>query len=322
MMQEIRNLQRFRPHVVVSDSRASSLLAAKLMGIPSVLLLNQYRVDIVRRPSNHTLSIIDRLFFFFANLSWIFLRTLLGGVWGRSDAILIPDFPPPHTVSASNLTIPNRYRRKVNLIGPIIPEANSTHVPRNQLVLGLGADPSKPLVYAAISGPKIERTYLANILISELAKLGEDYTIVLSKGDPTGPRESTRAENIIVFGWIEDQLSYLKVCDLVICRAGHGIITKAIAFGKPMILIPIPDHTEQHGNAKRVQAFRRGIMIEQHELTAENLRKAASQLLGRKGTIENQRLSKPPLGDGTSSAVQIITLASGFDGHKNSLSGQ
>jgi len=31
---------------------------------------------------------------------------------------------------------------------------------------------------------------------------------------------------------------------MVVSRAGHGTVMKTIMLGKPMILIPIPDHTE------------------------------------------------------------------------------
>ena len=42
---EIRNIKRFKPDVVLSDSRVSSLVAGKLMGVPVALILNQFRVE-------------------------------------------------------------------------------------------------------------------------------------------------------------------------------------------------------------------------------------------------------------------------------------
>ena len=47
-IQEIRFMKTFKPDVVFSDSRVSSLLAAWLLRIPVVLMLNQYRIEIIR----------------------------------------------------------------------------------------------------------------------------------------------------------------------------------------------------------------------------------------------------------------------------------
>ncbi len=90
---EIQFLKRFRPDVVVSDSRASSLVAARLLRIPVALVLNQFRVEIMRRPTGRRLSLHDRLFFFIANIGWLFIRTAIQLVWGTSQVILIPDLP-------------------------------------------------------------------------------------------------------------------------------------------------------------------------------------------------------------------------------------
>jgi UDP:flavonoid glycosyltransferase YjiC (YdhE family) len=39
---EISYMKAFRPDAVVSDSRLSSIFAAKLLGIPILLILNQF----------------------------------------------------------------------------------------------------------------------------------------------------------------------------------------------------------------------------------------------------------------------------------------
>jgi UDP-N-acetylglucosamine:LPS N-acetylglucosamine transferase len=54
---------------------------------------------------------------------------------------------------------------------------------------------------------------------------------------------------------------------------------KAIMLGKPMILIPIPDHTEQSGNAKRTSKLGLAEIIPQRELTTERLLDATKRLL-------------------------------------------
>jgi UDP:flavonoid glycosyltransferase YjiC (YdhE family) len=307
LRQEIRNLQSYRPDIVLSDSRASSLLAARMMCIPVVLLLNQYRVDIIRKPSERRIGPLDRFFYIIANLSWVFLRTLLGGVWGRSNRILIPDYPPPRTISASNLTIPKRYHSKVQLIGPILRDNPGAPAQQEKFKRLLGFEPSETLVYAAVSGPKIERRFLAKLLRQELLKLPTEYAVVLSLGEPGGSRIPVRNGNVTEYGWIEDQLSILNASDVLICRAGHGTITKAIALRIPMVLIPIPDHTEQYGNAKRVQALGFGKMIHQKDVKSDTLLEAVRTLIERRNSGDGFLLSNDAP-NGIQQALDAISI--------------
>ena len=276
---EIRNIKRFRPQVVLSDSRASSLIAARLLGVPVVLILNQFRVEIVKKPSTRRLRPVDRLFFLIANIFWVFFRTFLGGLWARSDLMLIPDFPPPYTISASNLTIPKRYQKEVKLIGPIVPLEPSDLQLRQALKASLFSTPRKPLIYAAVSGPKLERAVLSSLLSHCLSQFPNKYEVVLSRGDPNGASTPIREGNLTTYGWVENQYELLKASDLVISRAGHGTIMKAITLGKPMILIPIPDHTEQYGNAMRAYKMGFAELIPQQEVSTERLLDATKRSL-------------------------------------------
>jgi len=276
---EIRNIKRFKPDVVVSDSRVSSLVAGKLMHVPVALILNQYRVEIVGKPSTRKITPVERLFFLIANVFWLFFRTLLGGVWARSDVMLIPDFPAPYTISASNLAIPKRYRRKVKLIGPVVAQELSQRSSGSALNSSLFFACRKPIIYAAVSGPKTERIVLANLLYDALSRFPGDYEIVVSRGEPNGRSDPVRKGNLTVYDWVEDQYDLLRASSLVISRAGHGTIMKAIMLGKPMILVPIPDHTEQFGNAKRAYQLGLGEIVPQWEVTVERLLDATKRLL-------------------------------------------
>jgi UDP-N-acetylglucosamine:LPS N-acetylglucosamine transferase len=54
---------------------------------------------------------------------------------------------------------------------------------------------------------------------------------------------------------------------------------KSIMLRKPMILIPIPDHTEQYGNAKRASKLGLAEIVPQREVTTERLLDATRRLL-------------------------------------------
>ncbi|MGA2238779.1 MAG: glycosyltransferase [Candidatus Bathyarchaeia archaeon] len=276
---EIRNIKRFKPDVVLSDSRVSSLIAGKLMGVPVALILNQFRVEIVKRPSAKKITPVERLFFLIANIFWLFFRTLLGGIWAGSNVILIPDFPAPYTISASNLAIPKRYKKKVKLIGPIVSDEPKRRSSRGALNGSLFFASRKPLIYAAVSGPKTERTVLAGLLLESLGGFPSEYEVVISRGEPNGSSAPVRDRNLTVYGWIEDQFEVLEASSVVVSRAGHGTIMKSIMLGKPMILIPIPDHTEQYGNAKRASKLGLAEIVPQREVTTERLLDATKKLL-------------------------------------------
>ena len=313
---EIRNIKRFKPDVVVSDSRVSSLVAGKLMHVPVALILNQYRVEIVGKPSTRKITPVERLFFLIANIFWLFFRTLLGGVWARSDVMLIPDFPAPYTISASNLAIPKRYKSKVKLIGPVVSGGLSRPASGGPLNSSLFFASRKSVIYAAVSGPKTERTVLANLLYDALTRFPGEYEIVVSRGEPNGRSDPVRRANLTVYDWVEDQDELLRASSLVISRAGHGTIMKAIMLGKPMILIPIPDHTEQYGNAKRASQLDLAEVIPQRELTAERLlhatRKMLDRPLGRTQTLK----SRTPFSEAVAiAALEIEAVAS--DGRKS-----
>ena len=310
ILKEVENIASFRPDVIVSDSRASSIVAATLLGVPTILLLNQFKVEIVRRPSTVKMGLFDRLFFFVANIFWIFVRTLLQGVWALSDTILIPDFPLPYTIALGNLAIPKKYQSRVRLIGPIVEVKPDQLTSKEEIRKKLGFNSDRHLIYAAVSGPRVERRYLANKLLEILRNPHPDYQIVLSKGEPSSEAYPKECDGVMVYDWIDDltQFELLKACDLLVCRAGHGIVTKAMTYGKPLILIPIPDQTEQYGNANR--AVRLGVaeVIMQSELNEENLFKAAERILnsdiyeGRAQRVADMAATL----DATKTAIEVV----------------
>ena len=287
MTREIQFLKQFRPDVVVSDSRASSLIAARLLRIPVALILNQFRVEIIRRPTNRKLSLQDRLFFFIANIGWLFVRTAIGLVWGKSQVILIPDLPAPHTIALGNLAIPKRYNGKVKLIGPTLDTRPETMNSETEAKRKLHFDPRRPLIYGAVSGPKVERKVLDRILLRAFEQMPHQFQTVLSRGKPDGDHRARDIKGVRVFDWLENQDEYLDACDIVVGRAGHGTIMKSLTYGKPMILIPTPDHTEQVGNARRAAQLHVAKVIDQTALNANTLTSAVKDLISSDTFLEH-----------------------------------
>lgn len=265
---EVKAIESFKPDVVVSDSRASPLLAARILGIPRICILNQFQVIIPRK----------KRFLHLAKFADSATLTIIGKIW-TSGKVLIPDFPKPYTISAGNLNIPKSYEEHVKLIGPILSTRPNELPSKEELREKLGLPINKPVLFAPISGPLRERAFLTGILRKILLEFPDDYEIVMSLGYPNADHEPIRHSNLTIYKWLPNRFEYLKACDLVMARAGHGTLTQCLCYGKPMIIVPTPSHTEQINNAKQVEAFGVAKVIEQEELSREKLLSSVQQTL-------------------------------------------
>ncbi len=246
--------------LVLSDSRASTILAGKLAGKRVLTVLNQFniRVEYPRYP-----RIIELL----ESLSQV-----VGQIWSLSDKVLIADYPQPYTISKQNLVIPESISGKISLIGPIIEKTPEDLPSRESLLEKYGLkDDSRPVVFYHASGPSYERMMLTRMILPILEKLSDKYQIIASLG---GGEFDGNPSAVKVFSWVEEPLELAKLADIVICRAGQTTLAKALAYGKPLIIIPIPAHGEQLGNAGSVAEMGAGIILPQEELSQESLKKA------------------------------------------------
>jgi len=267
---EIEFMRAFEPDVIVSDSRVSPLLAAKSLNIPDVSILNQFQIIIPRR----------KRFMRLAKIVDTGALAMIGKLWTSGAAhLMIPDFPPPHTLSTGNLIIPKSYQKRVQLIGPILPVHPSELPSKENLRKDLDIDEDLPLIFAPLSGPAKERAYFTGILRQIFKRFPENYQVVMSLGYPNTSIRPIRYGNTVVHSWVPNRFEYLKACDLVVSRAGHGTITQAMCYGKPMILVPTPSHTEQLNNAKRVAELGIAQVVEQDMISRETLIDAVDLLL-------------------------------------------
>lgn len=250
--------------LVLSDSRASTTLAGKILGKPTLTILNQFniRVEYPRYP--RLIKLVEAA------------CQAPGNIWALSDQILIADYPPPYTISRRNLIIPDNLLGKTSFIGPVI-ERLETNPRKEEICEKYGLNPDGgPIVFYHASGPSHERRILTHLILPILDKLAEGYQIIATLG---GDEPKHMAEHIRIYRWIENPMEIFAVSDLVICRAGQTTLAKALASGKPVIMIPIPAHAEQHGNALSVVEAGAGIILEQHQLSFEALKSAIKEIL-------------------------------------------
>jgi uncharacterized protein (TIGR00661 family) len=299
---EVRTIEGFKPDVVVSDSRATPLLAARLLGIPRVCILNQFQPIVPRR----------RRLLRLARFADVVTLTLISEIWTGGNKVLIPDFPQPYTISMGNLTIPKPYQKNVKLIGPILPTKPRELPARDEIREKLKLPTNKPVIFVAISGPTSEKAFVTGVLRKILLEFPEDYEIIMSLGYPTADSKPVRHGNVTIYKWVPNRFEYLKACDLVIGRAGHGTITQCMCYGKPMIIVPTPGHTEQISNAKQAENIGVAKIISQNRLSRERLLQTVqaslqSKMGERAGEVQEEVLKY----DGLRSAVQNVMEAAG-----------
>jgi len=263
---EIQIMKRFKPNLVLSDSRLSTLIASKLLSIPCFLVTNQIKVVL---PSKRRIVKI--------------LEKIEGGIlalfWSLSDKILIPDLPYPFTIAEESLKVP--FLKKLKYIG-FFPSKE------NEWVLSSLREEfkGKPLIFAQISGPTLSKVGLVKILINLALKLNKKYNFVISLGHPKGSSEVKKIGNLWIYRWCPYVEEFFEISDLLIIRGGHSSISKALWYGKPMICIPIRMHGEQMSNSKKVEKLGLGICIDPKNLNEDILTSAIEEILENNSYME------------------------------------
>ena len=295
---EMQFMKAFDPDVVVSDTRGSSIVAAKTLGIPEVTILNQYKVNIPR----------TKRFLRLARIGDAYVLGLVGGLWAIGDRVIIPDFPKPHTISVENLRIPPVMERKVTYIGPIM-DVNPAELPKKESLRGKLSLDNRPLIFAPISGSAMEKAHFIEILQKILMSFPKEYQIVMSLGDPNSKIENWKNGNLHIYSWLTNRYEFLKTCDLIISRSGHGTIMQSITYGKPMILIPTPNHTEQNNNAKRAEKLGVARVLSQKDLTHKRLLSFVNEAFTSKSLNDSVKYIQGEVEDynGIDAALDIIT---------------
>ena len=295
---EMEYMKAFGPDVVVSDTRLSSVIAGKLLGLPVVLMLNQFMPMVPRNEQNLTLlRIVDGS-----------ILTLLSRGWGASDAILIPDFPAPYTISLGSLRIPKPYRHLVRMVGFILPRKPEEVEDTGRVRGEAGAAEGERLIYAAISGPRREREPLLKLLRPVFEGFPDGYKVVMSMGDPDGGSKPTRSGSLTTIPWVLDRYEYLKACDLVVCRGGHNTIMQSICYGRPSIIVPTPNHTEQYANARRAKELGFAEVLHQEGLDGERLMGVVDRLLSDPKYEERfAEMASKGFADGIDNTLSVIS---------------
>jgi UDP-N-acetylglucosamine--N-acetylmuramyl-(pentapeptide) pyrophosphoryl-undecaprenol N-acetylglucosamine transferase len=302
---ETRNLSTYRPDVILSDSRLSPLFAGKLLGIPSIVLLNQ--VKLLLSPRLREFAIAR----FFETM----VGEFLGSMWSLADRVLIPDLPPPYTISAHNVWCVGSAARKLEYIGFAAPKPLVAEDKIAKVASILQIDRSKPLVFVHISGPMETRLPLIRLALEATKQVAtyddgnkNNIQFVFSEGLPHGNTEPRKIPHGWYYEWCPVRDEIFSLSNLVVMRGGHTALSQAIQFGKPVVTIPIQNHGEQLGNSEKIDRLGAGVMLHPKELTPKKIADAIVRVLSNeeytKKTLALKKMTESL--DGIENVVKIV----------------
>jgi UDP-N-acetylglucosamine--N-acetylmuramyl-(pentapeptide) pyrophosphoryl-undecaprenol N-acetylglucosamine transferase len=297
--QETRNMLMFSPDVVVADSRLSPLVAARMLNVRSVVVLNQIKLLLSPRLRDLAASRM------FENV----VGEFLGSMWAMADRVLVPDLPPPYTLSAHNVWDIGSAARKLEYIGFASPKPQISEEQVSKVALRLGLDRIRPLVFIHISGPFQTRPALIKVALETAKRLDPKIQFVISEGNPKGNIEPKRMGKLSWFyEWCPVRDEIFAASDLLVLRGGHVALSQAIQFGKPVVTVPIENHGEQLGNSTKVAELGAGVMLHPKRLRPEQLGDAIEKVLDnpeyKKKAVGLQRLAENL--NGIDNIVQIV----------------
>ena len=230
MQMVISEIERFDPHVIVSDSEAWTHRAGRKLGLGRIGF-DHYGVLVFGRVE---MPAWDRFVLWWESLLYRFM------ICG-----------PDRMIAAAFFDAQPR-RPAVRIVGPILrAEARAAKPTEGKYLLAYFSNARANFT------PQVEQS---------LRACGLPVKVY-------GPRHEPGADGNLEFRPISNEgfLADLAGCRAVVATAGNQLISEAIHFGKPLLLMP-EDSLEQRLNARIVQRWNVGMQTRPAHLPAELLR--------------------------------------------------
>ena len=168
---------------------------------------------------------------------------------------------------------------------------------KNDIINQLGLNGTKPivLVYGGSQGAQ-----KINEAIFELIekKLNKDYQMIWA----TGPKQYdiikenmenkgmniNKQDNVKIMPYIYNMEEVMNISDLIVARSGAMTITEISNLGKPSILIPLPNVSNNHQmyNAKVLENINSAKIIENEKLNGDILNETIKEIVTDKKVME------------------------------------
>jgi UDP:flavonoid glycosyltransferase YjiC (YdhE family) len=262
------SILQFNPKLVVSDSRLSAVLAARMKSYPVITILNQFKAILPPRFRGRVGLVYERI-----------AGDALGLLWSLSEQVLMTDLPPPYTIAEANL-LGTDVSKEVKFVGFTSPNPKLSEE-RLQRTKNLLEIDERPLVFCQISGPDATKKRFVEAALETTERVSRKCNFVVSLGYPDGSVEPRRLANgAWLFEWCPVKDELFELSDLLVSRAGHRTIGQCIDTGKPAVLIPIQNHPEQICNADKFRRLGLGIYLKPEGLSPQTLAESVETCLG------------------------------------------
>jgi uncharacterized protein (TIGR00661 family) len=215
-----RHIKKIKPDLIVSDGDLHALRLASRWNFPSVYIENMIR------PSYG--------FSAFLNPGERFVERYVK----TCAKIIVPDNPPPYTVSEYNLGDLDSIgiKEKTEFVGSFLDTTYTQGLEEH--------------VFAPISGPYGTRAKLTQMILPVLEEL--ETKSIISLGMP-GEKATTKHGNCEIHSWLstQEREEAMKNAKLIVFSGGHMSCFETVKYAKPSICIPT--QPEQMGNAAKLQ---------------------------------------------------------------------
>jgi UDP-N-acetylglucosamine--N-acetylmuramyl-(pentapeptide) pyrophosphoryl-undecaprenol N-acetylglucosamine transferase len=223
-----RNIRKIKPDLIVADGDLHALRMASRWRFPAVYIAN------LIRPSYG--------FSAFLNPGERFIERYVK----TCKKIIIPDNPPPYTISEYNLGDLESIgiSEKTEFVGSFLDTTYTQGLEEH--------------VFAPISGPYGTRTKLTQIILPVLETL--ETKSIISLGTPS-KKTNAKKGNCEIHSWLSTQKRQesMKNAKLIVFSGGHMSCFETVKYAKPSICIPT--QPEQMGNAAKLQKLNCSISV-------------------------------------------------------------
>ena len=246
-------IHEFIPQMVIADGDITAIRIAAKRKIPSVYITNLLRPN-------------------YGPMRFMVGKSIADRYVSQSTKIVIPDNPPPYTISDYNIgsiqgsTLEN----KIEYVGAFM---NTTYVQ--------GSDEH---IFAPISGPIGTRSKLLKTMLPVLQKI--NHKAIISLGIP-GKKTFVKIGNCEIHSWLstDERQEAMKNARYVIFSGGHITCFETIKYAKPSICIPT--QPEQDGNAAKMEDLGCSLKAKNQKELAKAIQKIEQNLHTYKKNVLN-----------------------------------
>lgn len=210
------------------------------------------------------------------------------------------------------------YKKPENVVVTGTPvRQDFTELTKAQARAKLGID-NRPLVVSfwGSLGASVMNGYMVDF-VAENCRSGAFNHIHATGGGEQGLKKLKAAlreqgithipNNVDLRAYIDNMGTVMTAADLVMCRAGASTIAELTMMGKPSILVPSPNVTDNHQekNARQVEKSGGAKVLLENECDGKIMYDAALELTGNRQTL--QKMSKGASSLGVKDSVSVIT---------------